>query len=155
MTWSSLRIRIRALLSRNKVERDLDEELTFHLEMQAGKNIAGGMNEAEANDMARLQFGGLLRTQEKCRDERGVAWVETIVQDVRYALRTFTQAPGYVLTVALMIGLGLGLNTALFTVFNAYALRPLAVRFRSIPPVVSYRKATQSEPPVCRCASNW
>jgi predicted permease len=77
---------------------------------------------------ARRQFGSLTAVQEECRDERRIGLWETSCQDVRYALRGMRRAPGFALTVMLTIGLGLGINTAAFTVFNAYVLRPLAVK---------------------------
>jgi macrolide transport system ATP-binding/permease protein len=95
--------------------------------METRKNIATGMRPVEARRKVKLQFGGLEQVKEECRDMRGLRFIETISQDVRYALSGFRRTPGFVLTVVATIALGLGLNTALFTIFNAYVLQPLRV----------------------------
>ena len=128
MTSSDLLLRLRALLIWRRVEHELDEELRFHVEMQTRKNRAAGMDAREAARRARVQFGGVEQAKEECRDARGIGWIETLLQDVRYALRGFRRTPGFALTVVATIALGLGLNTTLFTIFNAYVLRPVAVR---------------------------
>src|SRR5262249_45058976 len=128
MTWSDLLLRLRALVVWRQVEHELDEELRFHIEMQTRKNVEAGMNMGEAARRARVQFGGVEQAKENCRDARGIGWIETLLQDVRYALRGSRRTPGFTLTVIATIALGLGLNTTLFTIFNAYVLRPVAVR---------------------------
>ena len=128
MNWNDLKLRLRALVFRNRVERDLRDELDFHIEMQARKNRAAGLSEAEATRRARIEFGGAARVEEECREARRIGLVETLWQDTRYAIRCFRRAPTFVLTVVATIGLGLGIVTALFTVLNAFYLRPLAVR---------------------------
>ena len=124
---TDLWLRIRAVFLRNRVEKELDDELGFHIEMQTRKNLQAGMDAAEARRRAEMQFGRAAAVKEECRDERRVSLIETLLQDIRYALRGFRRAPIFALTVVATIGLGLGINTALFTVFNAYVLRPLAV----------------------------
>jgi predicted permease len=128
MRWSGLKLRLRALLFRGRTESDLDDELKFHLAMEARKNQEAGMDVADARRSAAIQFGGLAQVKEECRDVRGLRFLETLIQDTRYALRGFRRTPGFALTVVATIGLGLGLNTTLFSFFNAYVLRPLAVR---------------------------
>src|SRR5579862_8880328 len=128
MRWHDVLLRVRALLLRRRTEDELDDEVQFHLEMEARKNRAAGMSAVEARRAARVEFGGIDRAKEQCRDARGVSWIETLVQDARYALRGIRRSPGFALTVAATLALGLGLNTTLFTIFNAYVLRPLAVR---------------------------
>src|SRR5437660_2199884 len=128
MKWSDLLLRLRALLVWRRVEHELDEELRFHIEMQTRKNVAAGMNAREAARRARVQFGGVELAKEECRDVSGIGWIETLRQDVRYAIRGFRRTPGFALTVVATIALGLGLNTPVFTIFNAYVLRPLSVR---------------------------
>src|SRR5579863_649783 len=128
MSWNDLLLRLRALAFRKRVERELDEELQFHLEMERRKNAAAGVSDTEAAGLARVQFGGVEQAKEECRDARGLFWIDTILQDVRYALRGFRRTPAFALTVVATIALGLGLNTTLFTIFNAYVLRPIAVR---------------------------
>lgn len=128
MTWSDLKLRILALIQRSRLENELDDEMQFHLEMQSRKNEAAGEDELEASRLARLQFGAIENVKEACRDARGTRLIEDSLADVRYALRTFRRSPTFVLTVVATIALALGVNAALFTFFNAYVLRPVAVR---------------------------
>ena len=121
-------LRLRALLRPARVEQDLQEELDFHLEMDARKHAAAGLDVRRARDAARRRFGSRALVEDECRDARPIGAVDTVWQDVRYALRGFRRAPTFALTVVGTIALGLGLNTAVFTVFNAYVLKPLAVR---------------------------
>ncbi|HYL77120.1 MAG TPA: ABC transporter permease, partial [Bryobacteraceae bacterium] len=125
MNWRDIKLRIIALVFRNRVERDLDDELHFHVEMQTRKNLADGMGAEEAARRARIQFGGAVQVQEECRDARRTGLIDTTWRDVRYALRGFRRSPTFVLTVVATIALGLGLDTALFTIFNATYFRPI------------------------------
>src|SRR6185437_12676056 len=97
------------IAQRRQFERDLAEEVQFHREM------------------AGAAFGSAALAMEESREVWGFGWLESLGQDIRYALRGIRKAPGFALTVIATIGLGLGLNTTLFTVFNAYVLRPLPV----------------------------
>ena len=128
MRWSDLRLRLRALLFHRRAEDELDEELQFHLAMQTRKNLGSGMNAVDARREVRLQFGGVEQVKEECREARGLQIVETTFRDVRYALAGFRRTPGFAWTVIATIALGLGLNTALFTILNAYVFQPLKVR---------------------------
>src|SRR5438552_2961905 len=128
MSWNDLLLRLRALFFRDQVESELDDELESHIEMQARKNLAAGMSEAEALRRSRVQFGGAEQVKEECRDARRVRFIETIGQDILYGLRGFRRSPTFVLTVVATIALGLGLNTTLFTIFNATYFRPIGVR---------------------------
>src|SRR6266705_1586506 len=127
MNWNDLLLRLRALVFRNRVESELEDELESHIEMQARKNLAAGMSEAEALRRARVQFGGAEQVKEECRDARRVMLIETIGQDTLYAFRGFRRSPTFVLTVVATIALGLGLNTTLFTILNAYFFRTVSV----------------------------
>ena len=127
MRLSDLRLRIRALLLPRRAERDLHDELNFHLEMQARKHRAAGMDAPQAWQSARRRFGSEALVGDSCRDVRGVAMLETVWRDIRYAVRSLRRAPIFALTVVGTIALGLGLNTAVFTIFNAYVLTPFAV----------------------------
>jgi putative ABC transport system permease protein len=124
---SDLKYRLRAILRRRAVEDDLDAELRFHLEQQTCKHVENGVGANEAGRAARLEFGPVERVKEECRDARGLAAVEAIWQDLRYAFRGLRRAWMFTATVVLTIGLGIGVNTAAFTVYNAYLLRPLPV----------------------------
>jgi predicted permease len=121
-------LRIKALLSRRRSEVELAEELDFHLEMQARKHRDAGVDPDEALRRARIEFGNLDLVKEDARDVRGIRPIEELVADVRYALRTFRRAPAFALAVVATIGLGVGINTSVFTIFNAYVLRPFDVR---------------------------
>jgi putative ABC transport system permease protein len=129
MNWNDIRLRLRALFQHNRVEDELEEEVNTHLEMQARKNQNQnrGIDPAEASRLARIQFGSLDVTKEECRDARGTRLIEDALADVRYAVRSFRRTPVFALTVVATIALPLGLNTALFTIFNAYVFRPVAV----------------------------
>src|ERR1039458_133096 len=119
MTWSDLKLRLRALLFCQEVEGEMEDELDFHLQMQARKNRAAGMNDAAATRSARVAFGGAARVEEECRDARGVSMLETTWYDLRYAIRGFRRTPTFALTVVATISLGLGILVALFTAMNA------------------------------------
>jgi predicted permease len=128
MKWNDLWLRIRALVLHRRVEQELDEELQFHLEMEARRNAAKGAAGVEAARLARRRFGGFDQVKEECRTVLGTQLIETSLRDVKYALRGFRRNPLFVLTVIGTIALGLGLNTSLFTLFSTYVLRPLSVR---------------------------
>ncbi len=126
---SDLLLRVRALLFRKQVEQELDDELSFHHEMETRKNLAAGMPPQEATRAARLHFGTQpSAVKDYVRDTRRINFVETLVADVRYALRGFRRAPLFALTVIGTIAIGLGWNTAAFTIFNAAFLRPIDAR---------------------------
>ena len=128
MTARDLWLRIRALLLRGRVEREMHEELDFHVEMQTRKHRAAGLGTDEARRLARAQFGSTALVEDRVRDARGIHFFETLFQDLRYAIRSFRRAPTFALTVVATIALGLGLNAGVFTIFNAYVLTPFAVR---------------------------
>jgi predicted permease len=128
MTLSDLLLRLRALLFRARIEEELEDEVEFHLAMARRKHRDAGHTEEEASRLARLDFGRVGAVKEDCRGVRGTQSFETALQDIRYALRSFRRSPGFVFTVSGTIALGLGLNLALFTLFNAYVLRPISIR---------------------------
>ncbi len=118
--------RLRALFSGKLAERDIEDELAFHLEMETRKNIAAGMSPKEAARAARLQFGtDPTAVKDYVRDARGIGFLETLFQDIRYAFRGFRRTPLFAVTVIATIAIGLGWNTAAFTIFNAMLLRPI------------------------------
>ena len=121
-------MRARGLLLRRTVDDELDEELRYHLEREAERRVAGGMSPGEARLAARRDFGNPTSLAEEARESWRFEWLERLRQDVRFAARSFGRAPGFVATVVLTIGLGLGLLTAAFTIFDTYVLRPNAVR---------------------------
>ena len=124
----ALRLRLRALFRAGALEAELDEELRYHLEAETERNIARGLSPAEAASAARRAFGNPTQLKDVVRDTWGRRWLERLGTDTRYALRSFRRAPGFAATVVATIALGLGLNTTAFTLFDAYVLRPMAVR---------------------------
>ena len=123
-----LAVRWRAIAHRAVAEEELDEELRYHLAREIERNVAAGIPPREAEIAARRAFGNVGVHKDAVRDTWGLGWLERLTQDVRYAIRSFRRAPAFVLTVAATIGLGLGLTTTVFTIFDAYVLRPIAVR---------------------------
>ncbi len=126
--FASLRARLRALVSRQSADAELDEELRYHLDRETERNVATGMSLHAARDAARRAFGNPTVHAERARDTARWRWADELAQDLSYAIRTFRRAPTFVLGVVCTIGLGLGLLTTAFTLFDAYVLRPLSVR---------------------------
>jgi macrolide transport system ATP-binding/permease protein len=113
---------------RYQLERQADAELRDHLERSAADHLAAGVPEPEAHRMARIELGGLTQTREACRDARGSRLLDDAAKDARYALRAFARNPGFAAIVVLTLGLGIGANTAIFSLIDAVMWRMLPVK---------------------------
>lgn len=121
-----VRLRLRSLLFGPRVDRELDDELQYHVDQLTAEHQSRGVPSSEARRLALASMDGLLQRREQCRDARGTAAVEDFAYDVRYAVRQFRRNPGFTIGVTTVLAIAIGGNTAIFSVARA-ALAPLAV----------------------------
>jgi predicted permease len=130
----------RRLLKRGEMERHLDAELRFHFDGLVANNLRAGMSEPEARRSARLEFGGVEQVKEECRDARGTRWIEDTLRDLRFGVRILSKSKGLTAILILTLALGIGANTAIFSLVNQILLHPpgisqperlIAIRARS------------------------
>ena len=120
----ALPARLHPLLRRRRAEADLDDELSFHLEMEIRAGERRGLSRREAERRARLALRGVQQTKERAREIWPLAWAADLMQDLRYAIRQIKRSPGFAALAILCLGVGIGANTSIFSALNSVLLRP-------------------------------
>jgi hypothetical protein len=125
--WFTVRLRLRSILRRNRVEQELAEELQFHLDHKIEEGIANGLSPEEARYAALRAMGGLDQRKEEMRDARRISVVDILVKDLRFAVRTLSKSPAFTAVTVITLALAIGANAVVFGLMNGLILRPLNV----------------------------
>src|SRR5271170_4233191 len=144
---------MRTLLSRcaaffgaRRLDADLDEELRAHIDLAVAENLKRGLTREEARRAAMREFGGVTQVAETYRVQRGIPFLEQLNRDVLFGIRQLRKSPGFALTAILTLALGLGANTAVFSLINALLLRPLPVPHADELAVIHFIRSDDSDP---------
>src|SRR5450631_1913418 len=125
--WFTARLRLRSILRRTRVERELDEELQFHLEHKIEEGIAKGLSPREAHYRAMRAMDGLEQRKEQMRDMRRIHWLTDFLDDAHYAIRSLRRTSGLTACVAMTLALGIGMTSGTFSMVDALIFRPYPV----------------------------
>ena len=164
-------LRLRSIFSSGAADRELDDELRFHVELLTEANIAKGMTAAAARTAALRAMGGVEQRKEECRDTRRVGWLVDLIRDTRYGARLLGRSPVFAAVAVLSLGIGIGANVAMFSVVDALLLKKLPVpnpdglfhfvavveppyRMTSLP-FESFERLREASPPFAAMAAVW